>query len=176
MCRPIKAHAFFVSAETQGPNSTNITEDHRLFLQKEKEELTVRSKLLWDIPMRGGCAQTHTVPKIQIKPNTFPQWCPTSLAPCPSPLGHKTLKTNSTKELDPVVSLDADSPRTVKALSRATIGSLLCSSHSSSRVSFLPKMLSLRSGSYFPLHHLLPPALLFDCHLAFLLPLPYSIL
>ena len=56
--RPIKAHAFTVSAETQGPNSTNSL---RLFLQKEKEELTVRSTLLWDIPMRGGCAQTRTL-------------------------------------------------------------------------------------------------------------------
>ena len=65
MCRPIKAHAFTVSTEKQGPKFDQLTEDHRLFLQKEKEELTVRSILLWDIPMRGCCAQTHTVPKMQ---------------------------------------------------------------------------------------------------------------
>ena len=57
MCRPVKAHAF---------------KFRQLFLTKEKEELTVRS-FLWDIPKRGGCAQTHTVPRIQVKPNSFPQ-------------------------------------------------------------------------------------------------------
>ena len=46
-----------------------LTEDRRL-LQKGKEELTVRSILLWHIPMRGSWASKHTVPRIQIGPNT----------------------------------------------------------------------------------------------------------
>ena len=69
----MKEHAFTVQADTQGPNSTNSLRTVGTFFQKEKEELTVWSMLLWDIPMRGGCAQPHAVPRIPIGLNTFPQ-------------------------------------------------------------------------------------------------------
>ena len=38
-----------------------LTEDHRVYLQKEKQELTVRSTLLWNIPMRGDAVRTRTL-------------------------------------------------------------------------------------------------------------------
>ena len=70
MCRPIKAHAFTVSAEMQDPNSTNS---------------------------RRLCANAHC-PKHPNRPKHFPTMvCPTSLAPCLSPVGHRPLKTISTK-------------------------------------------------------------------------------
>ena len=53
MWRPIKAHAFTVSAGMQGPSSTN-SEDHRFFL-KEEEELAMRPILPRNISMRGSC-------------------------------------------------------------------------------------------------------------------------
>ena len=56
MCRPIKAHAFTVSTEKQGPNS-----------------ITMRPILPWNVPRRGCCAQTHAVPRIQQRPTNFPQ-------------------------------------------------------------------------------------------------------
>ena len=55
MCRPIKAHAFTVSAEMQDPNSTNSLRTIGSFFKKKKE-LSVRPILPWDTPMRGGCA------------------------------------------------------------------------------------------------------------------------
>ena len=42
-------------------------------ISSEGRKLSSRSILLWDIPMRGGCAQTHAAPRIQIGPNTFPE-------------------------------------------------------------------------------------------------------
>ena len=51
-----------------GPKPNQLPEDHRLFLQKEEEELAMRPVSPWDIPSRGGCAQTHTVPSIQKRP------------------------------------------------------------------------------------------------------------
>ena len=60
------------------------------------------------------CASAHCT-KDPSKAKRFPtKVCPTSLAPCLSPLGHKPLKTNSTTSLEPIVSLDTDSPRTSK--------------------------------------------------------------
>ena len=35
--------------------------------------ITMRPILPWNVPMRGCCAQTHTVPRIQQRPNSFPQ-------------------------------------------------------------------------------------------------------
>ena len=57
-----------------GPHPNQLPEDHRLFLQKEEEELALRPASCWDIPLRGGCAQAHSVPSIQKRPqDLFPQ-------------------------------------------------------------------------------------------------------
>ena len=51
-----------------GLHPNHLPEDHRLLLQRAEEELAVRPLSPWDIPLRGGCAQTHTVPSIQKMP------------------------------------------------------------------------------------------------------------
>ena len=60
------------SATMCRPKFDQLTDDRRLFPQK-KEELTMRPVLPWNVPMRGGCAQPHSVPRIQTGPNPFPQ-------------------------------------------------------------------------------------------------------
>ena len=60
------------------------------------------------------CAHAHC-PKDQNSAKPFPTKAfSTSFAPCLSPLGHRPLKTDSMQRLDPIVSLDTDSPRTSK--------------------------------------------------------------
>ena len=71
MCRPIRAHDLTVSAEKTGPEFDQLTEDHRLFVQNEEEELTMRPTLSWNVPMRGCCVQTHAVPRVQTGPHPF---------------------------------------------------------------------------------------------------------
>ena len=44
MCRPIKAYALTVSADTQGPNSINSLRTTGSSLQKEEEELAIRPR------------------------------------------------------------------------------------------------------------------------------------
>ena len=98
-----------------GPKFDHLTEDHRLFLQKEKEEAhrAVHTSLGHSNAWRL-CANAHC-PKDPIKANLFPtKVCPTPLALCLSPLGHKPLQTCSTTGLEPIVSLDTDSPCTSK--------------------------------------------------------------
>ena len=57
-----------------GPKPNQLPEDHRLFLQKAEEELTIRPIPPWDISLRGSCAQPHAVPSIQKRPqDLFPQ-------------------------------------------------------------------------------------------------------
>ena len=130
-----------------------------------------------NFPMRGGCAQTHTIPRVQTRPNTFTQRC----VPHFWHLGRRPLKTTtSTKCLEPLVSLDTESPSFSRALSKAMIGSLRCSSHSSSLVWFVFKMLSLRADHRNLLSCLWLPSWPtelwpFD-HLVFWLLLPYSLL
>ena len=56
-----------------GPKPNQLP-DHRLFLQREEEEFAIRPVPPWDTPLRGGCAQPHTVPSIQKRPqDLFPQ-------------------------------------------------------------------------------------------------------
>ena len=50
-----------------GPQPNQLPEDHRFFLEKE-EELAVLPVSPWDIPLRRGCALTHTVPSIKKRP------------------------------------------------------------------------------------------------------------
>ena len=116
----------------------------------------MRPTLSWNVPIRGCCAQTHPVPRVQTGPNPFPKKaCPTSLAPCLIPLGHKQLKTTSTTSLGPIIKLNTNL-HALQSFVQCHNRSLRCSSHSSSRVLFLPNMLSLRHGN--PLHYLLPPS------------------
>ena len=97
-----------------------LTEDHLLFHQKEKDKLIVRC-VLWDFPMRGGCAQPHTFSMDPNRAKHFPtKACPTSVAPCLSPLGHR--KNNSTTGLEPTVSLETASPHTSKHCSEPQLG------------------------------------------------------
>ena len=111
-----------------------------------------RSTLPRNTPMRGSCALTHTVPRVQARPNAFPQ------RPFPHLLQNLgTLhscrplqsKRRSTRRFEPVTNLKNGFSKHFNALSKAIIGSLRCSSHSSSRVLFLPMMLSLRAGSQY---------------------------
>ena len=113
-----------------GPQPNKLPEDHRLFLQKEEEELTMRPVPLRDIPLRGGCAQTHIVPSIQRRPQ--------NLFPDPIPHGRRSLQPRSPKSLEPT-SASVLSSTHFRALSSAAFGSWRCSSQSSSRVLFLPK-------------------------------------
>ena len=114
LCRPIKAHVFTVSAETQGPNSTNSLRTVGSFFRRKKKSPpcgpyflgtfqcveAVRIRTLSHGSKQGQTLSHKSVPHL--------------LAPCLSPLGHKALKTNSTTGLEPIVSLDSDSPRTSK--------------------------------------------------------------
>ena len=71
---PTKAHASTASTGMLGPNRTSSLRTNSSFFKKKEEELTIRPVLLWDIPMRGSCAQPHTVPSIQKRPqDLFPQ-------------------------------------------------------------------------------------------------------
>ena len=102
-------------ADQQGPNSTNSQKTIGSFFRMKKKSSPCGSYFFATFQCRGCCAQTHTVPRIQIRPNTFPHWfVPTSLAPYLSPLAHKPLRTISTKGLEPIVCIDTDSPRTSK--------------------------------------------------------------
>ena len=142
----------------------------------------MRPILRWNVPMRGGCAQTHAVPRIQMGANTFPQrFCPTSLAPCLSPLGRKPLKTTSATGLTPKNQLSTNSPHTqsfVQCHNRVfevlfpQFQSLLTSSQNVVFAFWVTNFLPClwlpsfsRRLSFF-----------FDFHLASLLPLPYSFL
>ena len=111
-------------------------------LQKE-EELAIRPVPPWDIRLRGGCAQPHTVPGIQKRPqDLFPQRWHQILTPpyC------MVIAAVPPQGLEPT--LVTDLPRTSGLCPRATSGSLRCSSHNSSRVLFLPKnVLTLCAGS-----------------------------
>ena len=83
-----------------------LTEDHRLFLQEEEEELTMRPTLPWRrFNAWMLCVNAHRfMDSTRVKP--FPtKVCPTSLAPCLSPPGHKPLKTTFTTRLGPKSSL-----------------------------------------------------------------------
>ena len=44
----------------------------RLLLNQEETELAARPVLSWHIPLHGRCAQTHTVNRIQVRPNAIP--------------------------------------------------------------------------------------------------------
>ena len=56
-----------------GPEFNQLTKVHRFFLWKEEEELAMRPILPRNISMRQSCVLTHTIPRVQIRPNTFPQ-------------------------------------------------------------------------------------------------------
>ena len=71
MCKQIKAHAFTISAEVQGPNKIDSPKIIGSF-SRRKKELTTRPVLPWHIPMHGDCSQTHALSRIQIEPNALP--------------------------------------------------------------------------------------------------------
>ena len=107
--------------------------------------------------------------------------CPTSLAPCLSPLRHKPLKTNSTTGLDPTVSLDTDSPRTSKLCPVPQLGLWGVFPTVPVAFYFFPKCCLCVLCHKNLLHSLWPPSSskgpsLFDFHLASLLTLPFSFL
>ena len=74
MCRPIKAHVFTLTAEMQGPNSTDSPRTIGSFFRRKKKSSPCGPYFFGTIPMRGCCAQTHAVPRIQTGPNTIPHW------------------------------------------------------------------------------------------------------
>ena len=62
-----------------GPKPNQLPEIIGSYFTKKKEELAVRPVSPWDLPLRGGCTLTHTVPSIQKMPqDLFPQ--PTTVA------------------------------------------------------------------------------------------------
>ena len=156
MWAPIKAHAFTVTAGKQGPESINSLRTTGSFFKKKKEELTVRSILLWDIPMRGGCAQPHAD---RNKANHFPtKACPTSLAPCLSPLGHRLLRPMSQK----VSSQQSPSTRVLQILQSF----VQCHNWGPFEVLFSPQLLASLTSSQSvvfasPIMEILPPV--FGC-------------
>ena len=46
---------------------------HWLLREKEAKELAMRPILLRDVPIGGCCAQAHTVPRVQARPDAFPK-------------------------------------------------------------------------------------------------------
>ena len=104
MCKPIKAHAFTVSAEMQGPNSIHSPRTiGSSFRRKKKKSSPCGSYLLgtfWRLCANARCPTDPKKAKSPPRPV-----CPTSLAPCLSLLGHRPLTANFTKSLEPTVSL-----------------------------------------------------------------------
>ena len=91
----------------------------------------------------------RTVPRVQARPDAFPK------RPFPHLLQNLGSQTTAGHRNSRDFPRDASSQRPdltgilqALQLCKAMIGSLRCSSHSSSRVFFLPQMLSLRKGSW----------------------------
>ena len=68
MRNPTKAHAFTASTGMLGPNRTSSLRTIGSFFKRKKESSPYGPYLPWDIPLRTGCAQPHTVPSIQKRP------------------------------------------------------------------------------------------------------------
>ena len=80
-CKARTAHFLRTSAEKRASTDVSIeegaerlTDPHRrpILLNREEKELAMRPVLPWHIPLHGGCAQTHTIHRIQIGPNALP--------------------------------------------------------------------------------------------------------
>ena len=89
---------------------------------------------------------------------------PTSFAKSRYPHNCRALQSKglSTRHFEQVASLSRGSPST-NALSKAAIGSLRCSSHNSKCVFVLPKMSSLRAGSWYTSSLSVAKIQLFQC-------------
>ena len=124
---------------------------HRLLLDIEEKELAMRPRLPWNVPIKWTlCAGAHC-PAGPSKARRLPRKAlPTFFAKSRCPHTRRPLQITrlSTRRFEPQVSPNRVS-RSTSTLSKAMIGSLRCSSHSSSRVFFLHKMLSLRAGSLY---------------------------
>ena len=112
---------------------------HRLLL--DEEELAMRPTL-----PSGRCAQAHTVPRVQARPDAFPKR--------PSNIFCKILVPTQLQ----AIATQATFHETFRASGHLSRGSpqrfvrgydwvLKCSSHSSRRIFSLPQILSLRAGS-----------------------------
>ena len=71
------------------------------FLIRKKESSPCGPYFPGAFQLSGRCAQTHTVPRVQIAPKLVPtKVCPTTLAPYLNPLGRRSLKPRFQKSLD----------------------------------------------------------------------------
>ena len=67
-------HALSVSAETKGfGNTSNKVTTCLLSFGGRKKELAMRPILPWNVPMSGGRAQAHAVPRVQLKDRRLPR-------------------------------------------------------------------------------------------------------
>ena len=119
MCRPISAHAWSVSAETEGFGNTSFG-----------QTFSHGSKYIQNFSNKGWLHNSGTIPK-----HSRPQVIETTISQKP--------RAASSQRSAPV-----GFSRHFKALSNAMIGSLKCSSHNSSLVCFLPTMFSMRAESW----------------------------
>ena len=87
-----------VSAETNGPGSTSFEATTRSFFTRKKKSSPCGPKLPWDVPMRGLCAQTHTVHVLKRAKPFLTKVCPTTLAPYLNPLGRRSFTTASSQQ------------------------------------------------------------------------------
>ena len=111
----------------KGPKGLATQHRRRLLLNQEERELAMWP-ILPTFHSTACCAQTHTISHFRGSLRR-----PKEIASSTRFSGQQTLQHEFSTHFN--------------ALSSATIGSLRCSSHSSNRVLFLPRMLSLRCGS-----------------------------
>ena len=78
----------------------------------------MRSILLWDIPMRGSCAQTHTVQGSKKSLTLSHKGLSHIFGSMPEPTGPQAIKSNSTTSLEPKVSLNNDYQPTSRLVQR----------------------------------------------------------
>ena len=114
MCRPIKAHAFTVSTGNAGPKPNQLTEDPRLFLQKEEKELATRPVPPWDIPLRRRRVVAHCPMHPEKAARPLPtKVCVTNLGPDLNPPGRRSLQPRCHKNLEPTLILNTEIRRTL---------------------------------------------------------------
>ena len=86
MCRPIWAHAFTDSAEMQGPNSISSAFSSKGRRARHVAHTSLRRSNAGRLCASARCPTDPN--RAKHLPTTV---CPTSLAPCLSPLGHRPL-------------------------------------------------------------------------------------
>ena len=142
MCKPTKAHAFTASTGMLGPNRTSSLRTIGSFFKRKKKSSPYGPYLPETFQCEEVVRSRTLSPSIQKRLHRTSSHNGSIRSYTTLVAGRCCLA--STR---PRANFNTDLSRTLGKLSSATIGSLRCSSHNSSRVLFLPKMLSLRAQS-----------------------------